>query len=99
MTLFTEYLVENYYSGYTVFGTKYLNKEMAVKHKVQEIVLVFIITVISISVALFIANNAQSEPLRLKDNQWHHHSKDQSIIDGADSGNMRVIDVKLKKQL
>jgi hypothetical protein len=68
-----------------------------VKHILQEIVLVFIIAVISISVALFIAHNAQSEPLRMKDNQWRHHSKDQSIIKGADSGNMHIIDVKLKK--
>ena len=99
VTLFTEYLVENYYSNHTVIETKYLNKEMAVKHIVREVALVLIITVISITVALFIANNAQSEPLRLKDNQWHHHSKDQSIIHGADSGNIRITDVKIKKKL
>jgi len=99
VALFTEYLVENYYSDYTVFGTKYLNKEMAVKHIVQEVVLVLIITVISITAALFIANNVQSEQLRLKGNQWHHHSKDQSIIHGADSRSIRIIDVKLKKKL
>ncbi|MGV7234901.1 MAG: hypothetical protein ACQ9ET_01470 [Nitrosomonadaceae bacterium] len=69
------------------------------KHRVQEVVLVLIITVICITVAFFIANNVQSEPLRLKDNQWHHHSKDQSIINGIDSGNIRIIDVKLKKKL
>lgn len=99
MTLFTEYLVENYYSDYTVFGTKYLNKEMAVKHIVQEVVLVLIITVISITIALLIAQNVHSGQLRLKDNQWHHHSKDQSIIHDADSGSIRIIDVKLKKKL
>jgi len=99
VTLFTEYLVENYYSDYTVIETRYLNKEMAVKHIVQEVLLVLIITVISITVALFIANNAQSEPLRLKENQKYHHSKDQSIIHGADNGNIRIIDAKLKKKL
>lgn len=99
MTLFTEYLVGNYYSKHTVFGAKYLNKEMAVRHIVQEVVLVLIIAVISITVALFIANSAQSEPLRLKDNQWHHHSEDQSKIHGADGGNIRIIDAKLKKKL
>ena len=86
MTLFTEYLVENYYSNHTVIETKYLNKEMAVKHIVQEVALVLIITVISITGAFFIANHAQS-------------SKDQSIIHGADSGNIRITDVKLKKKL
>jgi hypothetical protein len=60
VTLFTEYLVENYYSDHTVFGAKYLNKEVAVKHIVQEVVLVLIITVICITVAFFIANNVQS---------------------------------------
>ena len=63
---------------------------MTVKHIIQEIVLVIIITVISISVALFIANNAQSEPLRLKDDQLHHLSDDQSIIDSAGSENIRI---------
>ena len=72
---------------------------MAVKHKIQEIVLVVIITVISISVALFIANNAQSEPLLQKDNQLHHHSEDRPIINSTDSGNIRTLGAKLKMQL
>lgn len=69
------------------------------KNIVQEVILVLIIAVVCITVAFLIANNVQSEPLRLKDNQWHHHSKDQSIISGTDSGNIRIIDVKLKKKL
>ena len=72
---------------------------MAVKHIIQEIVLVVIITVISISVALFIASNAQSEPLSQKDNQLHHHLKDQPIINSTDSGNIRTIGAKLKMKL
>ena len=76
-----------------------LNKEIAVRHIVQEIVLVLIITVVSIITALFIANSVQSEPLRKKDNQEHYHSKEQSIIQGTDSGNIRIIDVKLRKKL
>jgi hypothetical protein len=68
-----------------------------VKHIVQEVLLVLIITVISITVALFIANNAQSQPLRLKDNQRYHYSKDQSVIHGTDNGNLRIINIKLKK--
>jgi hypothetical protein len=72
---------------------------MAVRHIVQEVVLVLIIAIISITIALFIANSVQSEPLRLKHNQWHHHSKGQSVIHGAASGNIRIIDVKLKKKL
>ena len=72
---------------------------MAVRHIVQEILLVLIITVVSIIVALFIANSVQSEPLRIKDNQGHHDSKEQSIIKGADSEKIRNIDVKLQKKL
>jgi len=68
-----------------------------VKHVLQEVLLVLIITAISITFAILIANNAQAEPLHLKDNQWHNHSKDQSIIHGADSINMRIIDVELKR--
>ena len=69
------------------------------KQIVQEVVLVLIITVICIAIAFLIANNVQSEPLRLKENQWYYHSKDQSIIRGTDSGNIRILDIKLKKKL
>jgi hypothetical protein len=72
---------------------------MVVKQIVQEVVLVLIITVISITVALFIANSVQSEPLRLKNNQWSHHLEDHSEIHGEDIGSMRIIDVRLKKKL
>ena len=99
MILFTEYLVENYYPKYAVFEAWYLNKEVTVRHIVQEILLVLIIAVASIIVALFIANSVQSEPLRVKDNQWHYDSKEQSVIKGADSENIRNIDVKLQKKL
>ena len=99
MILFTEYLVENYYPKYAVSGAWNLNKEVAVRHIVQEILMVLIITVVSIIVALFIANSVQSEPLRIKDNQWHYDSKKQSIIKDADSENIRIIDVKLQKKL
>lgn len=71
---------------------------MVVKHIVQEVVLVLIITVISITGALFIANSVQSEPLRLKNNQWSHHSK-YHTMHGSDGGNIRIIDIKLKKKL
>lgn len=69
------------------------------KNIVQEVILVLIIAVICVTIAFFIANNVQSEPLRLKDKQWHHHSKDQSIIYGIDGENIHIIDVKLKKKL
>lgn len=69
------------------------------KQIVQEIVLVLIITVISITVALFIANSVQSEPLRLKNNQLNHHPKDHFEIHGEDIGSIHIIDVKLKKKL
>ena len=72
---------------------------MAVRHIVQEIVLVLVITVISITAALFIANSVQSKPLRIKNNQWHHQLKVQPIIKGANSGDIRLTEVKLNKKL
>ena len=99
MILFTEYLVENYYPKYAVSEAWHINKEVAVRHIVQEILLVLIIAVVSIIVALFIAKSVQSEPLHIKDNQRHYESKEQSIIKGVDSENIRIIDVKLQKKL
>jgi len=44
------------------------------KHIVQEVLLVLIITIISVIAALFIAHSVQSETLRQKDT-WSHYSK------------------------
>lgn len=69
------------------------------KHILQEILLVLIITVICITTALFIAQSVQSEPLRVEDNTSTRHSKDNSIIHGADASAAHVIDDGLKEKL
>jgi len=68
------------------------------KHKVREVLLVLIITVISIAVSLFIANSVQSESLQPKDT-WGHHSKGHPTIHNIDTGDVGVIDNELKESL
>ncbi len=68
------------------------------KHKVREVLLVLIITVISIAVSLFIANSVQSESLQPKDT-WGHHSKGHPTIHNTDTGDVGVIDNELKESL
>jgi len=68
------------------------------KHRVQEVLLVLIITVISVTVSLFIAHSVQSESLRLKD-AWVHSSKGHPTIHNTDTGDVGVIDNDLKESL
>jgi len=59
------------------------------KHIVQEVLLVLIITIISVIAALFIAHSVQSETLRQKDT-WSHYSKGHFTI--HNNGNKAVVD-------
>jgi len=76
----------------------HLRGEKAMKHRVQEVLLVLIITVISVTVSLFIAHSVQSESLRLKD-AWVHSSKGHPTIHNTDTGDVGVIDNDLKESL
>ena len=66
------------------------------KHIVQEILLVLVITIISVAAALFIAHSVQSEPLQLNDT-WSHSSKGHPTIYNTDDSS--VIDGELKERL
>ena len=68
------------------------------KHKIREVLLVLIITVISVAVSLFIANSVQSESLQPKDT-WGHYSKGHPTIHNTDTGDLGVIDNELKESL
>lgn len=68
------------------------------KHKVQEVLLVLIITVISVTVSLFIAHSVQSESLQPKDTLGHP-SKGHPTINTVDTGDVGVIDNELKESL
>ncbi len=59
------------------------------KHIVQEVLLVLIITIISVIAALFIAHSVQSETLRQKDT-WSHYSKGHFTI--HNNGDKAVVD-------
>ncbi len=76
----------------------HLREEKAMKHRVQEVLLVLIITIISVTVSLFIAHSVQSESLRLKDT-WRHSSKVHPTIHNTDTGDVGVIDNELKESL
>ncbi len=54
------------------------------KHIVQEVLLVLIITIISVIAALFIAHSVQSETLHQKDTWSHltiHNNGDKAVVD------------------
>ncbi len=68
------------------------------KYRVQEILLVLVITVISVTAAFFIAYGVQSEPLHLKDTLGHF-SKSHTIIHNIDTGDVGVIDDELNERL
>ena len=66
------------------------------KHIVQEILLVLVITIISVTAAFFIAHSVQSEPLQLNDT-WSHSSKGHPTI--YNTGDSSAIDGELKERL
>lgn len=66
------------------------------KHIVQEVLLVLIITIISIVAALFIAHSVRSETLHDKDT-WNHSSENSLRI--HKSGNPSIADIKIKEKL
>ena len=59
------------------------------KHIVQEVLLVLIITIISVIAALFIAHSVQSETLHQKDT-WRHYSEVHFTI--HNNGDKAVVD-------
>lgn len=69
------------------------------KHIVQEVVLVIIITVISVTVALLIANSVNSEPLRMKGDQLNTYSKTKNNVHSFNSRKVRITEIKLEKKL
>ncbi len=68
----------------------------AMKHIVQEVFLVLIITIISVIAALFIAHSVQSETLHQKDT-WSHNSKGHPTI--HNNGDKAVVDSEFKERL
>ncbi len=64
------------------------------KHIIQEVLLVLIITIISIVAALFIAHSVRSEALHNKDT-WNHSSESIPRIHKSD--NAGVADIRIKK--
>ncbi len=66
------------------------------KHIVQEVLLVLIITIISVIAALFIAHSVQSETLHQKDT-WSHYSKGHPTI--HNNGDKAVVDSEFKERL
>ena len=66
------------------------------KHIVQEVLLVLIITIISVIVALFIAHSVQSESLHQKDT-WNHSSKGHPTI--HNNGDAGVVDSGFEEKL
>lgn len=66
------------------------------KHIVQEVLLVLIITIISIVAALFIAHSVRSETLHNKDT-WSHSSESSPRI--HKSSNIGVISIRIKEKL
>jgi len=75
-----------------------LRREKAMKYRVQEILLVLVITVISVTAAFFIAHSVQSEPPQMKDTLGHF-SKSHPIIHNIDTGDVGVIDGELNERL
>jgi hypothetical protein len=66
------------------------------KHIIQEVLLVLLITIISIMAALFIAHSVQSEPLNQKDT-WNHSSK--GHLTPYNSGTTGVVDGEFEEKL
>lgn len=66
------------------------------KHIVQEVLLVLLITIISIMAALFIAHSVQSEPLNQKDPRDHSSI---GHLTPYDSGSAGVVDGEFEEKL
>lgn len=66
------------------------------KHIIQEVLLVLIITIISIVAALFIAHSVRSETLHNK-YTWNHSSESSPRI--HKSGYAVVADIRIKEKL